>query len=84
MVDHHRQEPRVVDFVDPGVEIGKKWRMVWTRIGPMFSVGPAAAFGAERALDQGQTQLADLVDQGLETLGFLHPFSDLLEEPRGT
>ena len=24
VVDHHRQEPRVVDFVDPGVEIGEE------------------------------------------------------------
>jgi hypothetical protein len=31
------------------------------------------------APDQGEVQLADLLDQGLETLMFLHPFLDLIE-----
>ncbi len=35
------------------------------------------------SLDQGHRQLADFADQGLETLGFLHPFSDLLEKILG-
>ncbi len=52
-------------------------------MGPMFSVVPAAAGGANVSLDQGHRQLVDFVDQGLETLGFLHPFSDLLEKILG-
>jgi hypothetical protein len=35
------------------------------------------------APDQGQSQLADLVEQSLETSMFLHPSLDLLEEILG-
>ena len=49
----------------------------------MLSVDPPPLLVRNVALDQGHGQLADLVDQGLETLGFLHPFSDLLKQVLG-
>ena len=49
----------------------------------MFRVDRAPLLVRNVAADQGQTQLADLVDQGLETLGFLHPCVDLVKEVLG-
>ena len=48
----------------------------------MFSVAPAAA-GAPRGPVSEPGPLADLLDQAFETLVFLHPCSDLLEQVLG-
>ena len=84
VIDHQRQEPRIVNLVDPGVQFGEEMAHGPGQDRADVQCRPRRRFWSlDVALDQGQGQLADLVDQGLEALVFLHPCLDLLEEVLG-